>query len=111
MRCGGEGLRQAAGRGGFLAAVVGPVEEDTAAARQAEVRVLLCRLENWGAGPELAGADRTRGGRGRNRGGEWYVWRRGMVPCRPLADQRGTFGSALAAQRRIDVAALWPRSR
>ena len=34
-----------------------------------------------------------------------------MVPLRPLVDQRGAFGRALPAQRRIDVAAFQPTPR
>ena len=91
--------------------MVGPVQEDAAGAGQADLAFVTGGLEHAGASAEFPAADRARGWTGGDRGCKRQVWSGEVVPLRPLVDQRGAFGRALSAQRRIDVAALHPRRR
>ena len=90
--------------------MVGPVQEDAAAAAQAQLGCVLGGLEHAGAGPEGAVADCACGWNAGDGGGERQIWTGEVMPLRPQVDQRGAFGSTLAAQRRIDVAVLDPRA-
>jgi hypothetical protein len=104
-------LGHAAGGGGFLAAMVGPIQEDSATAGHAELRFVVRRLEDRRTGADGSATDAARGCSHGHRRSERQLGIGGVMPLRPAVDQGGAFGRTLTPQCWINVHAFSRRPR
>ncbi len=83
--------------------MVGPVQQDSAAARETQWGSVLDGLDDPRTGADGAAAACACAGLGSDGGRERDVWSGEVVPLGPTGYQRGAFSCALSAQRWIRV--------